>query len=173
MRRRMIHLVRHNISMPSFSPPAIPKFGHRTAYEILAKWCGAINDGSLRLLILLTRVEGALMSQSSIDILASAWALLTEEVGFPVGYDGTATPEAHSAVETMQQLLRDHILATHDDRLFSLLHLLGQASMRMEKVLWPEQFERMTDEVESALRIANDPSTKWHSADEIPPEQPA
>jgi hypothetical protein len=29
-------------------------------------------------------------------------------------------------------------------RLFSLLHLLGQASLRMEQALWPEDYERMT-----------------------------
>jgi hypothetical protein len=35
-------------------------------------------------------------------------------------------------------------------RLFSLLHLLGQASLRMEQALWPEDYERMTREVEEA-----------------------
>ncbi|HDD9743284.1 TPA: hypothetical protein PBR01_004478, partial [Escherichia coli] len=34
--------------------------------------------------------------------------------------------------------IRERIVATNDMRLFSLLHLLGQASLRMEQALWPE-----------------------------------
>ena len=40
-------------------------------------------------------------------------------------------------------------------RLFGLLHLLGQASLRMEQTLWPEDYERMTREVERAVTTNN------------------
>ena len=43
-------------------------------------------------------------------------------------------------------------------RLFGLLHLLGQASLGMEKTLWPEDYERITRDVEEALREADDPN---------------
>lgn len=50
----------------------------------------------------------------------------------------TASPEAYQASEAIQERIREHIVATNDMRLFGLLHLLGQASLRMEQVLWPE-----------------------------------
>ena len=52
-------------------------------------------------------------------------------------------------------------------RLFGLLHLLGQASLRMEQTLWPEDFERMTREVEEALREADDPNAKFYTNEEV------
>ena len=48
-------------------------------------------------------------------------------------------------------------------RLFGLLHLLGQASLRMEQALWPEDYERMTREVEEALREADAPNAGSYS----------
>jgi hypothetical protein len=48
-------------------------------------------------------------------------------------------------------------------RLFSLLHLLGQASLRMEQALWPEDYERMTREVEEALRQATDANARSYT----------
>ena len=102
-----------------------------------------------------------------IETLASAWAQLAEEVGFPADYDGTATPEAHQASEAVQERIREHIVATKDMRLFGLLHLLGQASLRMEHVLWPEEYERMTREVEEALREANDPNAELYTHEEV------
>jgi hypothetical protein len=45
-------------------------------------------------------------------------------------------------------------------RLFGLLHLLGHASLGMEQALWPEDFERMTRDVEEALREADDSNSK-------------
>ena len=92
------------------------------------------------------------MSMSSIEALASAWARIAEEAEFPADYEGTATPEAHRASEAIQEWIREHIVTTNDMRLFGLLHLLGQASLRMEQTLWPEEYERMTREVEEALR---------------------
>jgi len=56
--------------------------------------------------------------------------------------EATASPEAHSASEAIQERIREHIVATDDMRLFGLLHLLGQASLRMEQTLWPEEYER-------------------------------
>jgi hypothetical protein len=52
-------------------------------------------------------------------------------------------------------------------RLFGLLHLLGQASLRMEQVLWPEDYERMTREVEEALREAGNPSAMSYTHEEV------
>lgn len=107
------------------------------------------------------------MSTSSIEALAIAWARIAEEATLPSGYDGTATPETHRACEAIQARIRDHIAATNDMRLFCLLHLLGQASLRMEQTLWPEDFERMTREIEKALREANDPNAKSYSHEEV------
>lgn len=107
------------------------------------------------------------MSTSSIEALASAWAQIAKEVEFPADYEGTATPAAHQASEAIQEQIREHIVATKDMRLFSLLHLLGQASLRMEQVLWPEAYERMTREVQEALREANDPNAKLYTHEEV------
>jgi hypothetical protein len=76
------------------------------------------------------------MSTSTIEALASAWARIAEEAEFPADYEGTATPQAHRASEAIQEQIRERIVATNDMRLFSLLHLLGQASLRMEQALW-------------------------------------
>ncbi len=107
------------------------------------------------------------MSVSSIEALASAWAQIAEEAEFPADYEGTATPAAHRASEAIQERIREHIVATNDMRLFGLLHLLGQASLRMELALWPEEYERLTREVEEALREANDPSAKFYTHEEV------
>ena len=107
------------------------------------------------------------MSVSSIEALASAWAQIAEEAEFPADYEGTATPAAHRASEAIQERIREHIVATNDMRLFGLLHLLGQASLRMEQALWPEDYERLTREVGEALREANDPSAKLYTHEEV------
>lgn len=105
-------------------------------------------------------------TQTSLDALATAWAQIMAEAGFPLDYEGTGTPDVHRATEAMQEQIRDHIVATNDMRLFGLLHLLGQASLRMEQVLWPEDYERMQREVETALREADNPDAKWYSHEE-------
>mgnify|MGYP003607868060 CR=1 FL=1 len=107
------------------------------------------------------------MSTSSIEALASAWAQIVEEAEFPADYEGTATPAVHRASEAIQERIRKHIVATNDMRLFGLLHLLGQASLRMEQALLPEDYERMTREVEEALREANDPNAKLYTHEEV------
>lgn len=107
------------------------------------------------------------MSTSSIEALASAWARIAEEAALPPGYEGTASPDAHRASEAIQAQIRDHIVATNDMRLFGLLHLLGQASLRMEHTLWPEDYERITRDVEEALREADDPNSKSYSHEEV------
>lgn len=104
---------------------------------------------------------------ANIETLSGAWAQLAGEVGLPADYEGTATPEAHRASEAIQERIREHIVATNDMRLFGLLHLLGQASLRMEQALWPEDYERMTREVEEALREANDPNAKLYTHEEV------
>jgi hypothetical protein len=107
------------------------------------------------------------MSTSHIEALASAWARIVEETKFPTDYEGTASPEAHRASEAIQEWIRGHIVATNDMRLFGLLHLLGQASLRMEQALWPEDCERMTREVEEALRGADDPNARSSTHEEV------
>lgn len=104
---------------------------------------------------------------TDIGTLASAWARFAGEVGFPADYEGTASPEAHQASEAIQERIREHIVATNDMRLFGLLHLLGQASLRMEQALWPEEYERMTREVEEALREADAPNAKSYTHEEV------
>ena len=103
------------------------------------------------------------MSTSTIEALASAWARIAEEAEFPADYEGTATPQAHRASEA----IRERIVATNDMRLFSLLHLLSQASLRMEQALWPEDYERMTREVEEALRQATDANARSYTHEEV------
>ncbi len=95
---------------------------------------------------------------ASSEALASTWAQIAEKVGFPADYEGTPSPEAHRASEAIQEQIREHIVATNDLRLFSLLHLLGQASLRMEQMLWPEEYERMTREVQESLLEAVNPN---------------
>lgn len=107
------------------------------------------------------------MSAPSIEALASAWARIAEEVEFPADYEGTASPDAHRASEAIQVQIQEHIVATNDMRLFGLLHLLGQASLRKEQALWPEDYKRMTREVEEALRKAKDPNAKSYTLEEV------
>lgn len=107
------------------------------------------------------------MSASSIEALASAWVRIAEEVMLPPDYEGTATPAAHRGSEAIQARIRDHIVATNDMRLFGLLHLLGQASLSMERTLWPEDFARMTREIEETLREADDPNAKFYTFEEV------
>jgi hypothetical protein len=107
------------------------------------------------------------MSASSIEALASAWARIAEKAALASDYEGTASPEGHRTCEAIQARIRDHIVATNDMCLFGLLHLLGQASLRMEQTLWPEDFERMTREVEQALRNADDPNAKFYTNEEV------
>ena len=106
------------------------------------------------------------MNLSTIEALASAWVQIAEEAKLPADYEGTA-PDAHRACEVIQERIREHIVATNDMRLFGLLHLLGQASLRMEQVLWPEEYERMTREIEEALREANNPNSKSYTHEEV------
>ena len=112
-------------------------------------------------------VESMKIKTSSIEALASAWAQIAGEVTFPLSYEGTASAEAHRASEAIQARMRDHIVATNDMRLFSLLHLLGQASLGMEKTLWPEDYERITRDIEEALRKADNPNSKSYSHEEV------
>ena len=106
-------------------------------------------------------------SPTNTEALASALARIAEDVGFPSDYEGTASPEAHRASEAIQERIREHIVATNDMRLFGLLHLLGQSSLRMEQALWPEDYKRMTREVEEALLEADDPNTRSYTHEEV------
>ena len=107
------------------------------------------------------------MSTSNIEALASIWARIAEETEFPTDYEVTATPAAHQASVAIHELIREHIVATNDMRLFGLLHLLGQASLRMEQVLWPEEHEQMAREVEEALGEVSDPNARLYTHEEV------
>ena len=107
------------------------------------------------------------MSTSNIEALASIWARIAEETEFPTDYEGTATPAAHQASVAIQVRIRDHIVATNDMRLFGMLHLLGQASLCMEQVLWPDVYERMSREVEEALGEVSDPNARLYTHEEV------
>ncbi|OGV78177.1 MAG: hypothetical protein A3I83_01515 [Methylotenera sp. RIFCSPLOWO2_02_FULL_45_14] len=85
------------------------------------------------------------------EALASAWVKAVAGAGFPPGFDGTESPDAHHAIQIVEARIRDYIVSNNDRRLFSLLHLLGHASLRMEQVLWPEEYSRIEREVEEAL----------------------
>ncbi|MGS6249620.1 hypothetical protein ACVGWE_00280, partial [Enterobacter mori] len=63
------------------------------------------------------------MSTSTIEGLASAWARIAEEAELTPDYEGTATPQPHRAIEAINEQIRERIVATNDNRLFSLLHL--------------------------------------------------
>ena len=111
------------------------------------------------------RLDRGQMSTSSIEGLASAWARIAEEAALPTGYERTAISEAHRASDiAVQAWIRDHIVATNGMR------LLEQASLRWKRTLWPEDFERMTREVEEALREADDPNAKSYSHTEVTQE---
>lgn len=92
--------------------------------------------------------------------VTSIWAQIASEADFPKGYDGTATPAVHQASQYIEIEIRDYIVATGDMRLFSLMHLLGQSALSMEQVLWPEDYARMTREIEKAMKEADDPNTQ-------------
>lgn len=59
------------------------------------------------------------------------------------------------------------VISVNDMDLFDLPHLLCQLLPRMEHTVWPENFVRMTCEVEEALREADDPNTKSFTHEEV------
>jgi hypothetical protein len=107
------------------------------------------------------------MSESSLQALARAWVRITGDIEFPIDYEGTASQDAHRAIEAIQEQIRAHIVTTGDMRLFSLLQLLGQAALRMEQELWPGNCDRIRVEVEESLREADDPGSEWCSHEEV------
>jgi hypothetical protein len=107
------------------------------------------------------------MSESSLQALAQAWVRITEKIEFPIDYEGTGSLDAYRAIEAIQEQSRAHIVAIGDMRLFSLLQLLSQASLRMEQELWPGDYDRMRVEVEATLRAADDPDLVWCSHEEV------
>src|SRR3546814_9597319 len=105
--------------------------------------------------------------KTAYELRISDWSSDVCSSDLPAGYEGTATPEAHRACEVIQERIREHVVATNDMRLFGLLHLLGQASLRMEQALWPEEYARMTRKVEEARREADDPDAKTYTHEAI------
>jgi len=89
--------------------------------------------------------------KEKIEALAKAWDDLARTHGFPNDYNGCPTALAHQATESIETLLRDHLVGTGDKRLFGLMHLLGQAALSMEHELWPEYRASIDEEVRKAL----------------------
>src|SRR3546814_17322020 len=96
--------------------------------------------------------------KTAYELRISDWSSDVCSAELPAGYEGTATPEAHRACEVIQERIREHVVATNDMRLFGLLHLLGQASLRMEQALRPEDYARLTREDEEDLREDDAPN---------------
>ena len=59
------------------------------------------------------------------------------------------------------------VAVRHPHALLGGLVADGQASLRMEQALWPEEYARMTREVEEALREADDPNAKSYTHEEV------
>ena len=98
------------------------------------------------------------MSTSTIEALASAGKIAEKRNSAP-DYEGLPHHK-RIGLQAIQEQIRERIVATNDIRLFSLLHLLGQASLRMEQALWPEDYERMTREVEKPAASHRRPNAR-------------
>lgn len=85
------------------------------------------------------------------DALAEAWTRFAAFAGIPADYCGDSSAAAHAGAEQAQKLLREHIVTTNDYRLFPLLHLLGNASVRMEQVLDPAGYAESVARINAAL----------------------
>lgn len=106
-------------------------------------------------------------NDDGLEALSDAWGEVLDRIDLPVDYDGTATPEAHEAIEALQERIRCRLIASGDRRLFSLLHLLGQASLKMEQSLWPEAYEEMCCAIEASARSLAAPGAKAYTHDEV------
>lgn len=91
---------------------------------------------------------GPMAQQSGISTLADAWNQVEQAARFPADFDGTATPAAYQATQALKTMMREYAVSTNDRRLSALMHLLGQAALRMKQVLWPENGERLRREIE-------------------------
>lgn len=89
--------------------------------------------------------------------LADAWTEFCIVHAIPRSYDGEPTEAALEAIERAQDALRDYTASTESNALLSLLHLLGNASVRMEEVIDPIGFDRARTEIESSLAQADEP----------------
>jgi hypothetical protein len=107
------------------------------------------------------------MSTSTIEALASAGQGLPRKRNSPLTTRGLPHHKRIGLAKLFRSRFGERIVATNDMRLFSLLHLLGQASLRMEQALWPEDYERMTREVEEALRQATDANARSYTHEEV------
>ena len=87
----------------------------------------------------------------NIERLSVAWAQVMSDVGFPQDFDGTPTQVSFHAAWLVEEKIRNHIVSSGDKKLFSLMHLLGQASLRMEQYLWPDEYEQIKREIEIAV----------------------
>ncbi len=87
----------------------------------------------------------------NIERLSVAWAQVMSDVGFPQDFDGTPTQVSFHAAWLVEEKIRNHIVSSGDKRLFSLMHLLGQASLRMEQYLWPDEYEQIKREIEISV----------------------
>jgi hypothetical protein len=103
---------------------------------------------------------------ANIEMLSVAWAQIMSDVKFPQDFDGTPTQATYHVAGLVEERIRDHIFSSGDRRLFSLMHLLGHASLRMEQYLWPDEYEQISREIELAVREVDDQNAVF-----IPHEQ--
>lgn len=99
------------------------------------------------------------------EALAVAWQKFARAAEIPADYNGDSSSEAHAGVMRAQELLRDRITGANDYRLFPLLHILGNASLRMEQVLYPEDYARIEAAVKAALATAELDQSNWSSTE--------
>ena len=106
----------------------------------------------------------------SMETLAVAWAQIMSDVGFPQDFDGAPTPEAYRAAWLVEDQIRNSIISGGDMRLFSLMHLLGQASLRMEQELWPKEYDQLKREIEVAVLEADNQDAVWIQHEQVKAE---
>lgn len=101
------------------------------------------------------------------EALTLAWADFAQATGIPLNYCGNSTEAAYDSAEHAQAMLRAHISATNDYRLFALLHLLGNAALRMEQVLDPVGYAETEALLAAALAKAEFQAEHWPSDEEV------
>jgi hypothetical protein len=88
------------------------------------------------------------------EALTAAWGAFAFAAGIPLSYCGDSTAAAHEGTERAPAMLHSRIVATNDYKLFALLHVLGNASLRMEQVLDPVCYAETEAMVDAALADA-------------------
>lgn len=108
------------------------------------------------------------MSASSIEALASAWARVAEEATLP--HPTTKAQPCQKHIWRPKRSRRGFVTISSPPMTCACLAsgiCLAKHALRMEQTLWPEDFERMTREVEQVLREADDPDAKCYTTEEV------